>query len=179
MQTMQNFIPWHGSEGLVWSSGCLLRGNEELPELNFPGLQLKRTGEQLRLAQSSGNPLTNPRAQSRAPGAGCLGSSCHQNSPKTGQIKLLNTNTVLRRALFITGLVARGITPPCVHVIFYKCVAYIQPPHACSAHYHKALPNFPGSVLVLAVAAFLSQMSSPYLPTALAEKADPVYPVSC
>lgn len=171
MQTMQNFIPWRGSEGLVWRSGCLFRGNEELPELNFPGLQLKRTGGRLRLAETTGNPLIHPPAWSRVPGAGCLGSSCHRNSPKTGQIKLLNTNRALRRALFIIGLVA-----PCMHVIFYKCVA------KHSHHVHVLLITIkpsPASVLVLAVAAFLSQMSSPYLPTTLAEKADPGYPVSC
>lgn len=126
----------------------------------------------------SGNPPINPSAWSRAPGAGSLGSFCHQNSPKIGQINLVNTNVACRRALFVTGLVTQVITPPCMHVI-NKCVAYIQSTRAYFGRYHKALPNFPGSVFVLAAATSLSQISSPYLPTILVEKADPAYPVSC
>lgn len=70
-----------------------------------------------------------------------------------------------------------GVTPPCVHVIFCKSVAYIQSLHAFT-YYHKPLPKFPDSVLVLAVAAFLDQMSPPYLPAVLAGIADSACPVS-
>lgn len=142
-------LPWLRRLGC--RSGWLLKGNKELPELNFPGLQLKRTG----LAGTSRNPLINPHARSRALGACCLGSSCHGNSLRISQIKLLNTSVALRRA-FITGLVAQRITPtpPCMHTILHKCVVYTQSSHVYFSHYHKALPSFPGSVLVLAVAAF-------------------------
>lgn len=89
-----------GSESLVWRSGWLFREMRScLSWLSWPTADenWETTEAGMNLCKSS----NKSSARSKAPGEGCSGSSCLWNSPKTGQIKLFNTNEAFRRAFII------------------------------------------------------------------------------